>query len=109
MNDIMKNIFLFSLLVLTLTACSAKPKVVEVERFGDDKLSCPQLEEQLEEAVFYKKQARKDDNFQARYIWVPTGAISAYNFNDAERAAEQRIARVQELGARKHCDLKVQE
>jgi hypothetical protein len=99
----LKNLVTLSLVITFLAACSATPKVLEVDKFGDDKLSCDEIATNIDEAEFYKKQARKDDNFQFRYLWVPTGTISAYNFNDAESAAIARKEKMEKLAQAKGC------
>jgi hypothetical protein len=101
----MKRITTLSLLTLIITSCAATPTVVKVEQEGDSQLNCEQIQKQIGEAEYYKAEARKDDTFKAKYIWLPTGVISAYRFNKAEGSAADRVEYLTSIGERKGCNL----
>lgn len=99
----MKKITTLAILTLTISACAADPTVVEVSQATDNMLSCDKLTKQIEEAHRYKTDARTEDNFKLKYMWLPTGAISAYRFNKAEGNALERINHLNSLAAQKGC------
>ncbi|MCE3233704.1 MAG: hypothetical protein K0R98_1961 [Rickettsiaceae bacterium] len=99
----MINNIRLALLTLALSACAANPTVVEVSQATDNMLTCDQIARQIEETQIYKTEARKDDTFKLKYIWLPTGAMSAYRFNKAESSAVARIDHLTQLANQKGC------
>jgi hypothetical protein len=99
----MKKFAALSISALILASCAADPTVVEVQQLGDSGLNCEQLNNSIQEAQGYKTAAREDDKFELKYIWLPTGALSAYRFNKAEGHAQDRIEYLTSMSSQKGC------
>lgn len=99
------GIIFFSLLLLS--ACST-PKVVEVNKVSDTRLSCTQLEEEIIEANRFEQKARDKKgvtgtNVAAAVLFWPAMIGTYKNANDAIEAARDRKAYLMKLRANKGC------
>ena len=99
----MKKFICLVSLSFFLFSCAPKPLIVNIEDSQDLTLNCEQLSSNISSVEHYKSDARKDDHFKLRYIFLPTGVIAAYRFNKAESNADKRIKHLQELANQKKC------
>lgn len=88
---------------LFLTAACANPVVAPPVNVSDAQKSCALLEQDIMETEQLKKQARADDRFQWRYIFVVNALTSAYRINKAEKAALERLEQLNQIAAAKGC------
>jgi hypothetical protein len=97
-----RTLFAATALLLTLSAC-AKPVVAPRITPRDSEKECAALREDIARTEQLKVDARADDEFQWRYIFVVNGFVSAYRMNKAEAAAEERLQALHKIAAEKEC------
>ena len=102
-----KNIFIITMLILFLNAC-ASPKVVNVRKINDDKLTCKQIKEEIAEADRFEDKARSEKGVTATnaaavlFFWP--ALIATYdNVGDAIEAAKDRKDHLYRLSEEKEC------
>lgn len=88
---------------LFLTAACANPTVATPVSASDAQKDCAALEKDVGETSQLKQQARADDRFQWRYIFIVNAITSAYRINKAEKAAVERLKQLQQIAAEKGC------
>ncbi len=98
------------LLVLALVVVGgcASPEVVEVTRPQDGKLSCAELEHEMEEAEGYRRAAEKEKGVTgtnvAAAIFFPLAIAGTYsNIGDAVDAANERKRHLLDIYNEKDC------
>jgi hypothetical protein len=92
-------------LLLTLCACNtSKPAVVTVRNGNEAQLSCPELQQEIQTAQYYKEAARSEDRFMLKHINPFTTFFSIYNMNKAESHAQQRIEILEQFYKQRRCD-----
>jgi hypothetical protein len=69
----------------------------------DTQQDCAALEQDIIKTGQLKKEARADDAFQWRYIFVVNAVFSAYRINKAEKAAVERLEELNRIAAAKGC------
>ncbi len=93
---------------IILAGC-ATPHVVNVRQAGDKKLSCEELEEQIEDANRFERKARGEKgvtgtNVAAAVFFWP-GLLATYsNAEDAIDAAQERRHYLMRIHEKKGCD-----
>ena len=98
-----KKIAIFSTLIALLTACIDKPVVSALHQRNDENMHCQELQASLADIKRQKANIRKDDEFQFKYMLVVPTIIAAYQWDQAEKAANQRIEKLNGLLNRKGC------
>lgn len=106
----MKNAGLFATagaVALMVSAC-ATPTVVDAEQPGDARLSCAQINEQIEEAAEFEEEARDERGVTgtnvAAAVFFPLGLVGTYmNTEEAIDAARDRREHLSELYEDKGC------
>ncbi|MGB1539597.1 MAG: hypothetical protein ACPG80_01435 [Rickettsiales bacterium] len=98
------RIFTSVLLVATLllSAC-ANPVVVPPLRIEEHAKDCDAIAKDISQTRHFKDAARDEDGFQWKYIFVVNALVSAYRINEAETAAEERLAELERMAANKDC------
>lgn len=97
------------LLSFVILAGCATPHVVDTKQPGDKKLSCEELEEQIEDANRFEKKARDErgvtgTNVAAAVFFWP-GLLATYsNAGDAIDAAQERRNHLTKIYEKKDCD-----
>ena len=104
----MKIFFKFSVLILILLNCCAKPKVVNVVLPGDEDLNCEQLETSLNDAQDFRKQAisvtgNTPQNQARALLFWPALMITYINAHEAIVAATERSVNLINLLQNKKC------
>lgn len=89
-------------LLLSISAC-AKPVVAPPVTAADTQKDCAALERDIEETTQLKRAAREEDRFQWKYIFVVNAATSWHRMNKAERAAVDRLEKLNAIAAAKGC------
>jgi hypothetical protein len=98
---------LSAILIFGINSC-ATPHVVETKKTGDNKLSCNQLEEQIEEANRFEKEARSErtvtgKNVAAAVLFWPALLGTYANTEEAINAARDRKSHLNKLYDKKNC------
>lgn len=93
-----------------LVSACATPKVVNVQKIGDDELNCEQIREQFAEAQDFEKKARREKgatgtNVAAAVFFWPALLATYSNIEEAVNAARDRQERLQKLAAEKGCKI----
>lgn len=91
------------LVTVSFLAACAQPVVVPPVGAEDRSKTCAELDRDIAQTKEYRDAARKDDEFQWKYILVVNAVASMYNINKAEKAAQDRLAELQELYAKNNC------
>lgn len=89
--------------LLALLGACANPEVAPRITPEERNLSCAEIEADVERTSQLKRDARVDDEFQWRYIFVVNGFVSAWRMNRAEQAAQERLEALREIGRAKGC------
>lgn len=89
-------------LLLMLSAC-AKPIVAPPVTAMDTQKDCAALEQDIAETTELKRAAREEDRFQWKYIFVVNAATSWHRMNTAEKAAVERLEKLNSIAAAKGC------
>lgn len=100
----MKKFLAVVMVLAVLTACAANPHVVEVSNGNEQTMSCATLASEIEGAQHYKKESRKDDRFQLRYMMPLNAIASVWNINKAEMAADKRLKLLNQISSEKGCN-----
>jgi len=87
-----------------LAGCAANPHVVKVNNGNERMLNCTSLASEIEGAQHYKKESRKDDRFQLRYMMPVNAIVSVWNINRAEMAAVKRLKLLNQISSEKGCN-----
>ena len=100
----------FALALVFLVSACATPKVVSVQKIGDDDLNCQQIKEQFAEAQDFEKKARREKgatgtNVAAVVFFWPALLATYSNIEEAVNAARDRQDRLQKLAAKKGCKI----
>lgn len=98
----MKRIVATTSILLALSACH-RPERIQAVTSQDGSLTCAQIQQEQRRAQMAKQSARNHDKFELRYILVVPAIVSMYNFDKAEKAADQRIDVLNKLYAAKQC------
>jgi hypothetical protein len=103
----MKRLGIIIFSVLFLSACST-PKVVEVNKVSDTRLTCTQLEAEIIDANRFEQKARDakgvtGTNVAAAVLFWPAMIGTYKNANDAIDAARDRKAHLMKLRSTKGC------
>lgn len=90
-----------------LVAC-ASPEVVEVNKIGDDQLTCSQLKDQIAEADNFERKARAErgvtgTNVAAAVLFFPALLVTYANTDEAIDAARDRKQKLVRLAEKKNC------
>ncbi len=93
-----------------LVSACATPKVVNVQKIGDEDLNCQQIREQFAEAQDFEKKARREKgatgtNVAAAVFFWPALLATYSNIDEAVNAARDRQDRLQKLAAKKDCKI----
>lgn len=93
---------------LTLAGC-ASPTVVQTVKPGDQKLECPQLQNEYSDAERFKKEAESEKGVTggnvARLLFWPSIIGTYMNANEAIAASENRKVHLANLMSQKNCDI----
>ena len=104
----MKKIFIFLLILSTLTSC-ATPTVVNVIGPNDNKLNCEELSKEIEIANKYADKAQKakkmssPHNIGAILFFVPGVGVTMKNVEEAVNAARERTLHLNKIKEKKGC------
>ena len=103
----MKKLYAIACAALVLQAC-ATPKVVEVSKVTDEKLSCEELLNEIEEAQHFEQKARDErkvtgKNVAAAVLFWPALLGTYANTEEAIKAAQERRERLKKIYEKKNC------
>ena len=103
----MKKIFISFICLVFLKSC-AKPEVVNVKQSNDYNLDCKGLENSVEEAQKFKKDANyaksgTGGNVSRLLLFWPAWAQSLHNADKAIVAADNRIYHLKKIMKNKNC------
>ncbi|MCH2546009.1 MAG: hypothetical protein MK052_00150 [Alphaproteobacteria bacterium] len=93
----------FGVALLAMLAACANPTIAPPVTAADAQKECAALEHDIAEAARLKTEARSEDKFQWKYIFVVNAATSAYRMNKAEAAAQKRLEDLNQIAASKGC------
>ena len=100
-----KKILTISTAVLLLSSCGEQSEKVEPLKRGDKNLSCPEVQLEINEAEFYKKQAFDKKKLGVKNIIMPLGYIDTYmSADEAVAAADSRISYLNRIYDIKGCN-----
>ena len=93
-----------------LVSACATPRVVDVQKIGDDQLNCEQIREEFAEAQDFEKKARREKgttgtNVAAAVFFWPALLATYANVEEAVNAAKDRQNRLQKLAVKKDCKI----
>ena len=94
------KIIAFSSFALLTSAC-ANPHVVPPVSESDRAKECAAIQADISQTELYRKEARAEDKFQWKYVFMVNAATSWVRMNKAEEAAEKRLAELNQLYASK--------
>ena len=106
----MKAKFTFAVVASALVAGCASPTVVQSVKVGDTGLTCPQLQNEYQDADRFKTEADKEKGLtggnvaRAIFFW-PAILGSFSNANEAIAAAETRKVHLANLMTKKDCPI----
>jgi len=104
----MKKLTIPFVAVIALAGC-ASPTVVTAVKPGDQKLECPQLQNEYSDAERFKKDAEGEKGVTggnvARLLFWPSIIGTYMNANEAIAAAENRKVHLANLMTQKNCDI----
>ena len=86
-----------------LTSCAPPPYDAERSKITDTSLSCSGIVNEIALAKQHKKDARAQDNFQYKYMLIVPAVIGIFQWDKAEKAAQERIDYLQELYNNRNC------
>lgn len=89
-------------LLLAVSAC-ANPVVAPPVTPADSQKSCAEIEADIARTAQLKREARADDEFQWRYVFIVNAATSWHRMNKAEDAAVERLAKLNDIAKAKGC------
>lgn len=89
-------------LALAASACS-NPVLVPSVTVADHQKDCPDLLKDIEQTRYYRKEARADDKFMWKHIFIFNAFVSAYRMNEAESAANTRLGELERTATAKGC------
>ena len=98
-----------SLFLLIFVASCATPHVVNVVGPNDNSMSCSQLDNEISIASSYARDAKAEKslgtgtNVGAILFWLPGLVATQMNANEAIRAANDRVAHLSRIKAKKNC------
>lgn len=98
-----------SLLAATLVSACHHPERIPTTMPQDSSLNCNQIQMEKRRAEQAKLAAREHDRFEMRYILLIPAAVSLYNFDQAEKAANARLEQLDTLYMQKDCANQPQE
>lgn len=98
----MKRLVL-ALATLTLCACPASPKVIDIKNGNEQNLSCEQLQSEITAATQAKTDAHAEDNFRFSNIFPPTGILSTFNISRAHDHSTARLELLNKISMDKGC------
>ena len=87
-----------------VSSCAPSPHVPRVSQYKDVALSCADLMSEIALAESHKINARSEDRFKWQYIFIVPTVIGIYQWNKAEKAAQQRIEHLQKIYQRNNCE-----
>lgn len=93
----------FACVMLSIVAACANPVVAPRMAAMDYEKDCAAIEDDIAETSALKRDARAEDKFQWKYIFIINGFVSAWRINKAEQAAQERLDALREAGQRKGC------
>lgn len=97
------KIIALSSVLLGLAAC-ANPHVVPPVGAQDHAKACDAIQADIAETQKYKAEARAEDKFQWKYVFMVNAATSWVRMNKAEEAATKRLHDLNQIYAEKGCD-----
>jgi opacity protein-like surface antigen len=106
----MKLKFAVAVSVAALLSACASPTVVQSVKAGDNGLTCPQLQNEYQDAERFKTDADKEKGFTggnvARAIFFWPAILGSYsNANEAMAAADSRRVNLANLMNQKGCQI----
>ncbi len=101
----LRNLFVLSFVTIILTSCGERSQKVEPLKRGDKNLSCADVQLEINEAEFYKKQAFDKKRLGIKSIVMPLGYIDTFmSADEAIEAAEARVQYLNRIYDIKRCD-----
>lgn len=98
----MRHLVCGSVALSVLAAC-ANPVVAPPLAAQDYSKDCAAIEADIAETSQLKREARAEDKFQWKYVFVVNGFISAWQINRAEQAAVARLEGLRQAGQKQGC------
>lgn len=103
-NKIGSRICIIALLPsFLLTSCAPPPYIAERAKITDSSLSCSGIVNEIALAKQHKKEARAQDNFQFKYMLIVPAVIGMFQWDKAEKSAQERVDYLQELYNNRNC------
>ena len=99
---VIRNAFL-TLGLLSFTAACANPVVAPPMTEQDYRKGCAAIEADIAETSRLKREARAEDKFQWKYVFILNGFVSWWQMDRAEKAAEARLNGLREAGQQQGC------
>jgi hypothetical protein len=102
-----KKFLSLGLVILALSSCGQQSEKVEPLKRTDKNLNCDDIQLEINEAEFYKKQALDNKRLGIKSIVMPLGYIDTFmSADEAIEAAEARIQYLNRIFDIKKCDTK---
>ncbi len=100
-----KKLLTLSFAAVLLTSCGEQSEKPEPMKRTDKNLSCSDIQLEINEADFYKKQAFDKKKLGVKNIIMPLGYIDTFmSADEAIQAADARIQYLNRIFEIKHCD-----